>query len=220
MSNAIDKLPILHRTFEGLTERSRRHAVKDMPIMRHITMVGALFDDRTGNLSSNDTTYLQYALNNCIEYGIPIARDFTVAVRNLAYGDNFHEHPCKDNKKTDLLISAFVYNPPQDHTPTPLPGKENLFLLSPKHYLKDIWALSAARSGAKIIIAHANSKHEIGPDYFARTPFLHCENLDAKLDARSGILIRETIARKMQQTLRKAGKVSALSCELDRVLTK
>ena len=209
----------LRHDFGAVTARSRAAAPAGVTPHRHITMAGALYQ-KDGQLSASDRFQLSELFKACATYGIPVAADFSVAVRNLAYGDNVLDQPRPDGQKTDIFVSAFILgaraNP--EHLKKS-PEDQILFLRAANHDHQNIWAQAAEQSGADMVVAFAKRQYELRPAHFARAPFMRADNLLASdyFEA-AGILLRDTYAHTLQHAHRRTGRASALSVELDRIL--
>ena len=142
----------LRKHFRPIADKSQKSALPKMPFVQNVALVGALYDGNTQTgLSLNDHQHLQYALNTLATYGIPIARDFSVAVRNLAYNDNVLTNPRPNDQKIDLWVQCFVFNPDKPKKKKGISKDTSFYCqVAEEHFQPAVWAESADKSGADI----------------------------------------------------------------------
>lgn len=124
-----------------------------------ITMVGAVCEE--GGLSEGDRDWLEIAILQCREIGIPVSPDFTATLLNIHNGADQDFLNPRLTVPADLLLVCSVFHALQyDRNCT---GRVQV---SPFHCKKGVWHEAAKRSGAKIIIPLGDYV-AIGVDDFA-----------------------------------------------------
>lgn len=176
---------------EILTHVAREQNLSPLPPHRRldsissVRAIGATYEE-DGRFSPRDTAIIKNSLRYLIRSGITISNDIGIDVMNLNEGTDYLE-PKASNTAADLHIACYIFSPAyvdetqvsaenarliKEGKASPRAGADFYHAQSPNHYAPGIWAASAARQGAKIIMTYGRKNWEINSQQFAHSPFL------------------------------------------------
>lgn len=141
----------------------------DQPI-KTIAMIGATTDAANeALLSLYDERFLYATVDALLKQGIALAPDFNIEVVNLdpAHGGRNY---LEEATACDLAVFCFIYNLPE----TSLSAGKPEFGVAARHFERNIWHDTAARSGARflsVLIGDQSSVYDsglrdLGPGHF------------------------------------------------------
>lgn len=93
--------------------------LSDLPLIENVSMIGAVYRRFRGipkplnGLFWRDAETLRRSLEVADEEGYPLAKKLKISIVNIAYGRDFLTKDPKQIIPANLIVSSFVYNPPQ-----------------------------------------------------------------------------------------------------------